>query len=512
MELSPSSAFFPLAFLLLVTLKLLSQWLSQPKNLPPSPPAIPIIGHLHLLKSPLHRTLHALSQTYGHVFALRLGSRRVVVVSSAETAEECFTTNDVVLANRPIFFINKHLGYNATTVTSSSYGDHWRNLRRICALEIFSSTRLDGFLPIRRDEIRRLLLKLHRISSSDQALDEGFAKVELKSMLSELTFNVIVRMVAGKRYYGEDVADVEEAASFREILKKIGMYGGASNPGDFLGVLRWVFRGFEKKVLRLSKRTDEFLQNLIEEHRGSDKNRGCGGLESKNTMVDHLLSLQESQPEYYTDQIIKGLMLIMISAGTDTSAVTLEWAMSELLNHPRALKKAIEELDTTIGKQQVVDEADVSKLPYLQNIISETLRLHPAAPLLVPHMSSEDCSIGGYNVPRDTIVLVNAWAIHRDPSLWDDPTSFRPERFENEEVGLHKLLPFGRGRRACPGAGLAHRMVSLALGSLVQCFEWKRVSEELVDTTEGRGLTMPKVVPLEAMCKPRTVMAKIIDQ
>ncbi|KAI3411337.1 uncharacterized protein J3R85_018125 [Psidium guajava] len=185
--------------------------------------------------------------------------------------------------------------------------------------------------------------------------------------------------------------------------------------------------------------------------------------------------------------------------------------MSELLNNPHALKKATAELDNVIGEQQLMDEVDTSKLPYLQNIISETLRLHPAAPLLLPHMSSEDCSIGGYNVPRDTIVLVNAWAIHRDPKLWHNPRSFRPERFENGEIGPYKLLPFGVGRRACPGAGLAHRVVSLTLGSLVQCFEWKRVSEELVDMTEGRGVTTPKVVPLEALCKPRKIMAKIID-
>ncbi|KAF7849469.1 hypothetical protein BT93_L0763 [Corymbia citriodora subsp. variegata] len=511
MELS-SSSFFPLALLLLITLKLSSQWLNRPKSLPPSPFAIPIIGHLHLLKFPLHHTLHALSQIYGPVLSLRFGSRRVVVVSSAEAAEECFTTNDVVLANRPALLMNKHLSYNSTTVLASPYGDHWRNLRRICTLEIFSSTRLNSFLPIQKDEINRLLLKLHKTSSRDLAPDEGFTKVELKSMFSELTFNIIVRMVAGKRYYGDDVSNVKEAASFREIMKEIVRYGGASNPGDFLGVLRWVFRGFEKRVLGLSKRTDEFLQKLIEEHRESDKNGGYGGLESKNTMVDHLLSLQESQPEYYTDQIIKGLMLVIILAGTDTSAVTLEWAMSELLNHPHALKKAAQELDIVIGEQQLIDEADTSKLPYLQNIISETLRLHPAAPLLVPHMSSEDCSIGGYNVPRHTTVLVNAWTIHRDPKLWDDPMSFRPERFENGEVGPYKLLPFGRGRRACPGVGLAHRVLSLALGSLVQCFEWKRVSQESVDMAEGRGATMPKVVPLEAICKPRTIMVKIIDQ
>ncbi|XP_056159939.1 cytochrome P450 81Q32-like [Syzygium oleosum] len=511
MELSPSSTFFPLALLLLITLKLLSQWLNRPKNLPPSPPTIPIIGHLHLLKFPLHRTLHALSQIYGPILSLRFGSRRVVVISSAEAAEECFTANDIVLANRPDLLMNKHLAYNSTTVLASPYGNHWRNLRRICTLEIFSPTRLNSFLPIRRDEIKRLLLKLHKTSSGDQAPDEGFTKVELKSMISELTFNIILRMVAGKRYYGDDVSNIKEAASFQEILKEILRYSGASNPGDFLGVLSWVYRGFEKRVLRLSKRTDEFLQNLIEEHRESYKNGVCGGSESKNTMVDHLLSLQESQPEDYTDQIIKGLILVMILAGTDTSAVTLEWAMSELLNHPCALKKVAQELDNVIGEQQLIDEADTAKLPYLHSIISETLRLHPSVPLLAPHMSSEDCSIGGYDVPHLTIVLVNAWAIHRDPKLWDDPTSFKPERFENGEVGPYKFLPFGRGRRACPGAGLAQRIVSLGLSSLVQCFEWKRVSQELVDMTEGRGATMPKVVPLEAMCKPRTIMAKIID-
>ncbi|KAI6684302.1 hypothetical protein NL676_030215 [Syzygium grande] len=143
-------------------------------------------------------------------------------------------------------------------------------------------------------------------------------------------------------------------------------------------------------------------------------------------------------------------MLVLIQACTDTTAVTLEWAMSELLNHPHTMKKAAKEFDNAIGEQQLIDEANASKLPYLQNIISETLRLHPAVPLLVPRMSSEDCSIGGYNVCRDTTILVNAWAIHRDPKLWDDPTSFRPERFENGEVEHYKLLPFGVGRRACP--------------------------------------------------------------
>ncbi|KAF4393448.1 hypothetical protein F8388_023252 [Cannabis sativa] len=151
----------------------------------------------------------------------------------------------------------------------------------------------------------------------------------------------------------------------------------------------------------------------------------------------------------------------------------------------------------------------VSKLPYLQCVISETLRLYPAGPLLVPHYSSNDCTISRYDVPHGTILLVNAWATHRDPKLWKDADSFIPERFENinsENNEGYKLMPFGLGRRACPGKSLAQRMMGLTLGSLIQCFDWKRIDDNEIDMVEGKGLTMPKAVPLEAMCKPRPIM------
>lgn len=205
---------------------------------------------------------------------------------------------------------------------------------------------------------------------------------------------------------------------------------------------------------------------------------------------------------------------VLLLAGTETSSVTLEWAMSNLLNHPHVLKKVKAELDTQVGQQNLVEEPDLSKLQYLQNTISETLRLYPATPLLVPHYSSDDCTIAGYNVPRGTILLVNAWAIHRDPKLWDDAESFKPERFETHHEGdqINKLLPFGLGRRACPGAGLAQRVVGLTLAALIQCFDWGRVNEEKVDMAEGRGLTMPKAVPLEAMCKARPIMNTVLSE
>ncbi|CAL9002224.1 unnamed protein product [Prunus brigantina] len=490
--------------LTLIFILLTFKFLVQPnrrryKNLPPSPPSLPILGHLHLVRPPVHRTFHRLSQKYGPVFSLWFGSRRVVIVSSPSAVEECFTRNDIVLANRPRLLMGKHVLYNNTTMAGSPYGDHWRNLRRIGVTEIFSTARLQTFSGIRKDEVKHLLLKL------SQNARDGFAKVELKSMFNELTFNIVMTMVAGKRYYGDDVSvDKEEAKQFRQIMSDAFLYGSAANPADYLPILNWVGRGgYEKKLKTLAKRTDAFLQGLIDEHRRKGKNG--------TTMIDHLLSLQESQPEYYNDQIIKGLILVLLLAGTDTSAMTLEWALSNLLNNPHVLKKATAELDAQLGQENLVDEPDLSKLPYLQSIISETLRLCPAAPLLVPHLSSEDCIIGGFDVPRDTMILINAWALHRDPGLWDDPESFMPERFESGGNFSHKLLPFGLGRRACPGVGLAQRVVGLTLGSLIQCFEWERVSGKEIDMTEDKGLTMPKAVPLEAMCKSRLIARKVLS-
>lgn len=182
--------------------------------------------------------------------------------------------------------------------------------------------------------------------------------------------------------------------------------------------------------------------------------------------------------------------------------------MSNLLNNPQLLQKAVNELDTQIGKHHLIEESHVYKLPYLQNIILETLRLCPPAPLLLPHLSHSNFSIGQYHVPKNTMLLVNAWAIQRDLKLWDDAHKFKPERFEQGAdlaSQKYRLMPFGQGRRACPGMGLANRLLGFALGSLIQCFEWKRLSDEEIDMTEGNGITMPKAVPLVAMCKPRDI-------
>ncbi|XP_010543252.1 PREDICTED: cytochrome P450 81F3-like [Tarenaya hassleriana] len=492
--------------LLLILLLIGYKWLFSSKThrlqLPPGPLALPIVGHLNLLKPPIHRLFLRLSETHGPIFSLRFGSRRVVVVSSLSLARECFTgQNDIVLSNRPRFLTPKYVAYNYTTVGTSPYGDHWRNLRRICSLEILSTHRLTNFLPIRKDEIRRMLTRLAR-DNNNSGVD--FRHVEIEPLLSDLTFNNIVRMVTGKRYYGDEVHNEEEANLFKNLVTLINDNSGASHPGDYLPVLKVFGHKYEKKVKALGEAMDEFLQGLLDE---------CRRDRDGNTMVNHLLSLQEHEPEYYTDVTIKGLMLGMMIAGTDTSAVTLEWAMANLLNHPQVLEKAKAEIDGKVGQDRLIDEPDIADLPYLQNVVSETFRLYPAAPLLVPRSPTEDITIGGYHVPRDTIVLVNAWAIHRDKELWAEPERFKPERFDNRagcEPDVHKLMPFGNGRRACPGAGLGQRIVTLVLGSLIQCFDWKNVNGERIDMTETPGMAMRKMVPLRATCRARPIMHKLL--
>ncbi|KAI3673083.1 hypothetical protein L6452_39193 [Arctium lappa] len=421
--------------------------------------SLPIIGHLYLLKQPLHRTLAKISNQYGPVVFLELGSRSVLLVSSPAAAEDCFTTNDITFANRPKLLAGKHLGYNYTTLTWASYGHHWRNLRRIASLEILSSNRVQKFTSIRRDEIVSLVSNLNERSRKDQ-----FVMVDMKSCFFEVTLNTITMMMTGRRCYdGGDMA----AGKLREMVEEtFRLSGGTSNVGDFVPMAKWVGLNSMEK---LNGKKDSIMQEMIEGHRRLRSHDSC--FEEGKTIVD-----------------------VMISAGTDTSTGTLEWALSLLLNHPDSLKMAISEIDNKVGSSRLMNDSDLSNLPYLHGVINETLRMCPAATLIPPHESTEECTVGGFRVPARTMLLVNLWAIQNDPKLWKEAERFKPERWievEGQRDGF-KFMPFGSGQRGCPGEGLAMRMVGLSLGMLLQCFEWERIGAEKVDMSEGFGLTMPK--------------------
>ncbi|GMH16663.1 hypothetical protein Nepgr_018504 [Nepenthes gracilis] len=393
------------------------------------------------------------------------------------------------------------LGNDYSYLVWAPYGPLWRNVRRVATIDALSSHRIQETAHIRLGEIRFMIRQLLQKSEVNR-------KVNLNSFLSVLTHNLITTTIDGRRW---------DESTYSLFFPSISI-----NVCDLLPALRWVgFKGIEKKMLQVKNMRDEFLQRLIDEcRREKAKSPPRGGTrgeagERKKTIMEELVALQENEPDRYTDDLLKGLLVVMLTAGIDTTSYTMEWAMSLLLNHPHILQKARDEIDMAIGDCRLVEDSNITKLSYLKCIVNETLRLCPVAPLLIPHFSSEDCTVGGYHVSKGTVLLVNAWALHRNPDLWKDPLEFRPERFMGAEEGEgegFKFLPFGVGRRACPGYNLATKSVTLALASLIQCFDWERVDGELVDMEEATSLILPKKKPLEAMCSPRSSMIAILSQ
>lgn len=473
------------------------------------------MGHLHLVRAkPIHRTLAAVSRAHGPVVLLHLGSRRMLLVSSNSAAEECFTVRDAVFGGRPRFISGEILAYGWTDIVSSPCGPHWRGIRRVAQLRVLSSLRTAA--P-RAAEARALVRGILR-----DLQGTGTGEVELRPRLFGLMLNVVTQMLAGRRYYGEGVEDHGPAQRFRDWVTEMVLHAELSNVADFIPRLRWLdLGGGEKRMVALKEKRDAFLGDLIEEFkkRGTDGGAGAGEEEKAEQPQRALIQVMLDDRQQFTDDNIKGVVTDLLTAGTDTSTVTIEWAMSLLLNNPAAMNSARTEIDTQVGQDRLLEEADLPNLPYLRAVVHETLRLYPPVPLLLPHESTEDCSVAGYHVPKGTILMVNAWAIQRDPEVWDAPEEFTPGRFLQEvavrEGGggeAFRWIPFGAGRRKCPGEAMGMKMVGLVLGVLLQCFEWERIGGIEVEMEEGQGLTMPRARPLTAVCRPRNGMARVLRQ
>ncbi|CAL4919200.1 unnamed protein product [Urochloa decumbens] len=484
------------------------------QRLPPSPPAIPVLGHLHLLGKPMHAALSRLAARYGPLFSLRLGSRAAVVVSSAALARECFTEHDVCFANRPRFPSLLLISYDGATLPTCGYGDYWRNLRRVATVQLLSARRVGCMLPAVSGEVRAMARRMYRAAAA--AGPGGAGRVELKRRLFEVSLGALMEAIArtktSRAEADSDDTDMSpEAQEYKKALDEFIPLVDAANMWDLLPVLKWfdVF-GTRKKIVAAVGRRDAFLRRLIDAERRS---MDGGGESDEKSMISVLISLQKSEPEVYTDTVIMSLCSSMFTAGTETTASTAEWAMSLLLNHPEVLKKAQAEIDASVGSSRLIGADDVPRLGYLQHIVTETLRLYPVLPTLIPHESTTGCTVGGHHVARGTMLLVNVYAIHRDPTVWEDPAAFRPERFENGKAEDRLLMPFGMGRRKCPGETLALRTVGLVLGTLIQCFDWDTVGgADEVDMAEGVGITLPRAVPLEAMCRPRQAMLDVLQK
>ncbi|KAK6792839.1 hypothetical protein RDI58_011920 [Solanum bulbocastanum] len=485
----------------------------QSKNVPEPAGAWPIIGHLHLLNGPQmpHKIFGQMAEKYGPIFRLKLGVNQVVIVSDHKIAKECFTTNDRAFANRPKSIASEILGYNYAMFGLGPYGPYWREIRKIVTTEFLSARRIEMLKHVREFEVRSAVKETYEYWLKNNTTSNnlnGAVKIEMKEWFGNLIMNTMVKLLFGVQY--TDKED-EERSKAHIAIRRFFELLGVSVVADFLPYLRWLDIGGHEKIMKATaKEIDFIVEDWLAEHRRKRKLRGnnCGDEED---FMDVMLSICEDKNlhGFDADAIIKATCMALQTAGTDTTIVTLIWTLSLLLNNYEALKKAQDELDTHIGKNRRVQESDIKNLVYLQAIVKESLRLYPAAPLILPHESIEDCVVSGYDIPKGTRLLVNIWKLHYDPEIWPNPHEFKPERFltTHKDVdvrGNHfELIPFGSGRRMCPGVSLALQVLQYVVAVLLQGFDIKRPSDEAIDMSESFGLTILKASPLEVHLTPR---------
>ncbi|KAK9164025.1 hypothetical protein Syun_004927 [Stephania yunnanensis] len=492
------------------------------KKAPEPGGAWPIIGHLHLFGAhePLHQKLGTMADKLGPVFMIRLGMRRAVVVSNYEVAKECFTINDRILATRPRTTASKLMGYNYAVVGISPYGPYWREARKIATLELLSNHRLELLEHIRISEIDSWIKELKEICMKRSG--KGPVLVELDEWFNALTLNIMVRYIAGKRYFGgAEAFEDDESQRWKKVSRELSYLFGILMVSDAFPILEGIdVQGYERAMKKVNKEMDFFLSRWLEEHRRrkrehSEKANKVDD-QGEQDFIDVMLNTIKDAKifDHNADTMIKATCMALVVAGNDTTMITLSWAVSLLLNNRRVLKKAKEELKNQIGKDGHVEKGDIENLPYLHAIVKETLRLYPAAPLLLPHEAMEDCTVAGFHVPAGTSLFTNIWKLHRDPNIWPNPLEFKPERFLTTHShvnfrGQHfELIPFGSGRRMCPGISFAINVLHLTLARLLHEFELETPDDAPVDMNEGPGVTLMKANPLRVLVSPRMTSTK----
>ncbi|GFZ03855.1 cytochrome P450, family 71, subfamily A, polypeptide 22 [Actinidia rufa] len=465
------------------------------RNLPPSPLKLPLIGHFHHLGLLAHRSLQSLAQKHGPIMLLQLGRVPTLVISSPEAAREIMKTHDLAFSDRARSSTAKRLLYNYKDLSMAPYGEYWRQLKSIYVLQLLSNRRVHSFHDVREEEIALMVEKIEGLSSSCSVVD-------LSKTLMSVTSDVIYRAVMGTKF-----GDLGVGERFRRLMRDLLKLLGDVDIGDFVPWLGWInsVNGFHAKIDRVAKGLDGLLEAIVAERvngvKREEGNDGGGDVEiegSKN-FFDILLQI-------YQD-----------GAGTDTTYTLLEWAMSELLRNPRVMKKLQHEVrEILAGKSKIVED-DLEKMQYLKAVIKETLRLRPPIPLLVPREARQDTKVMGYDVAAGTMVITNMWAIGRDPGIWDEPEEFRPERFLNSSVDFKgqdfQLIPFGAGRRGCPGISFAMVTSELVLANLMCKFDWALpggARAEDLDMTETIGATHTEKKSPSCPCNPMFMLVKVI--
>ncbi|TYG76669.1 hypothetical protein ES288_D03G131800v1 [Gossypium darwinii] len=480
----------PLLLTISFLFKLLGTW---KLNLPPSPPKLPIIGNIHQVGKSPHRSFRALSEKYGPLMLLHMGQTPTLVVSSSEIGKEIMVAHDVFV-ERPQIRVAHTLFCGCTDIAFSAYGDYWRQAKKICVLELLTQKRVRMFQLVREQEVSRM------VENVRQCCHNG-SEIVVCEMLETIANNIISRSVLGRVYDRED-----GNKGFGELSRKAMDLIGSFCFEDFFPNLGWidVLTGLTSELERVSSELHAFLDQVIEDHLAMMNEDDDDGDTSENKdFVDILLRLQlDGKLDIsLTQDNLKAIILDMFVGGTDNTAATLEWAMAELVKNPSIMKKAQEEVRAIVGKKQTIREIDVNEMHYLKCVVKETLRLH--APVMVSRQNSTATKLEGYDIPPKTIVLVNTWAIQRDPKLWDKAEEFIPDRFLNSQVdfrGQHiQYTPFGAGRRVCPGITFAVAGAEYVLANLLYWFDWKlpdsRRCEDL-DMSDYYALIIRKKVPL----------------
>ncbi|KAK7308404.1 hypothetical protein VNO77_42008 [Canavalia gladiata] len=459
-------------------------------KLPPGPAGLPIVGNLLQLGPKPHQTLAKLAKIHGPIMSLKLGQVTTVVMSSAEMAKGVLQTHDQFMSNRKIPNAMAGANHDQYSLPFIPISHRWRHLRKICNGLLFSNKNLDATKELRRRKVLELSSDIHRSNSKGEAVDIG-----------RLAFKTTINLLSNSVYSEDLIHSSDKAGEFKELVASIMKEVGRPNLADCFPVLKVV----DPHGIR--RRTGSYFWKLLTIFKGLVdrrlKLRKDNGYCTKNDMLDAMLdNAEDNNQEMHKDKIER-LSLDLFVAGTDTVTSTVEWAMAELLKNPNLMSKAKAELEKTIGKGNFVEESDIARLPYLQAIVKETFRLHPAAPLLLPRKAEIDLEMNGYTVPKDAQVLINVWAIGRDPNLWDNPSLFLPERFLGSEIDFRgrsfELTPFGAGRRICPGLPLAIRLLFLILGLLINSFDWELeggIKPAEMNMDDKFGLTLEKAHPV----------------
>ncbi|KAL8143987.1 hypothetical protein V2J09_017019 [Rumex salicifolius] len=459
------------------------------QNFPPSPRKLPILGNLHQVAGDISN-VRRLAKKHGPLMLLQLGSARTLVISSAKMAKEVFDSNDLVFSGRPPLYVAKKLSYGCSNIAFSHADEHWKAVKRIVTVELLSMKKIQAFHAIREEEVAHMI----------DSIVESRGVVDVSQVTLALASNVLCRAVFGTIYTssGSGEGSIKKRGGrnkLQELLLETQVLLGEFNVADFYPWFGWLLNKINGLDLRLEnnfKKLDSFFEDVIEEHLRPTRPKVV-----HDDLLDVLLRVQKdpNQPIKLSKNNIKGDMFI---AGSDPAWATLVWAMAQLVKNPSAMKRAQEEVREAANGKSRVDETDLRELTYLRCVIQETLRLHPPNPF--PRQTTAGSKINGFDIPAGTRVYVDAKAIGRDGEQWERPDAFEPERFARCSTNClteeYSFIPFGVGRRGCPGRGFAMAVMEVALANMLHCFDWKLPAGSAVDMAEAVGLTTHKTLPL----------------